>query len=318
MRDLTMGRLVTLFGGGGFLGRYVAQELLKAGARVRIAERDPSDAWFLKPLGGLGQTQFVAADITKPASLAKAVQGSDSVVNLVGILKGDFERVHHAGAANVAKAAKAAGATAFVQVSAIGADAESGSAYGRSKAAGEAAVKNAFPTATIVRPSVIFGQEDGFLNRFAKMQIMPVVPVLRGAAKLQPVWASDVAKAIAAAAIEPDLYAGKTFELGGPEVITMQGLNDWIATVTGRGPNFVPVPDAIGAIIAAIGSYVPGAPITGDQWQMLLTDNVVAPSAAGLEAFGIAPTPMEAVAPAWLVQYRLHGRFTVNTKSVVQ
>lgn len=310
-----MSRLVTLFGGGGFLGRYVAQELLRAGARVRIAERDPSDAWFLKPLGGLGQTQFVAADVTRPASLAKATLGSDSVVNLVGILKGDFDKIHRAGAANVGAAAKAAGATAFVQVSAIGADPESASAYGRSKAAGEAAVREAFPGATIVRPSVIFGPEDGFLNRFAKMQAMPFVPVLRSEAKLQPVWAADVAKAIAAAALDPDLYAGKTFELGGPEVLTMQGLNDWIARAIGRKPNFVPVPDAIGAIIASIGSYMPGAPITRDQWQMLLSDNVVSPGAAGLEAFGIVPTPMEAVAPAWLVQYRPHGRFTVNTKS---
>lgn len=313
-----MSRLVTLFGGGGFLGRYVAQELLRAGARVRIAERDPSDAWFLKPLGGLGQTQFIAADIRRPESVAKAVRGSDSVVNLVGILKGDFDAIHHIGAANVAAAAKAAGATAFVQVSAIGADPESASAYGRSKAAGEAAVRDAFPGATIVRPSVIFGQEDGFLNRFARMQILPLVPVLRGEAKLQPVWAADVAKAIAMAALDPDLYAGKTFELGGPEVLTMQGLNDWIARATGRKPAFLPVPDAIGSVIASIGSFVPGAPVTRDQWQMLLSDNVVAPGAAGLEAFGIVPTPMEAVAPGWLVQYRPHGRFTVNTKSAVR
>lgn len=311
-----MSRLVTLFGGGGFLGRYVAQALLKAGARVRIAERDPSDAWFLKPQGGLGQTQFVAADITRADSAARAVHGSDSVVNLVGILKGDFDRLHRVAAGNAAAAAKAAGATAFVQVSAIGADPDSPSAYGRSKAAGEAAVREAFAGATIIRPSVVFGQEDGFINRFARMQAVPFVPVLRGEAKFQPVWAADVARAIAAAALDPDLYGGRTFELGGPEVVTMQGLNDWIARATGRTPNFIPVPDMVGGMVATLAGFLPGAPITRDQWLMLQKDNVVTAGATGFEAFGIAPTPMEAVAPAWLVQYRPHGRFGATTKPV--
>ena len=297
-----MSRLVTLFGGGGFLGRYVAQELLKAGARVRIAERDPSDAWFLKPLGGLGQTQFVPASVTKPASIARAVEGADAVVNLVGILKGDFDAIHRRGAANV------------VHISAIGADPESPSAYGRSKGEGEAAVRAAFPEATIVRPSVVFGQEDGFLNRFAAMQALPFVPVLRGVAKFQPVWVADVARAIAAAAMKPTAHAGKTYELGGPEVVTMTALNEWLAKATGREPNFVPVPDFAGAILATLMGVLPGAPITRDQWLMLQKDNIVSPGAKGLEAFGIAPTPMEAVAPGWLVQYRPHGRFATTTK----
>lgn len=309
-----MGRLVTLFGGGGFLGRYVAQALLKAGARVRIAERDPSDAWFLKPQGGLGQTQFVSADVTRADSVLRAAQGSDSVVNLVGILKGDFDRLHRVAAGHVAAAAAAAGATAFVQVSAIGADPESASAYGRSKAAGEDAVRAAFAGATIVRPSIVFGQEDAFINRFARMQVLPFVPVMRGGTKFQPVWAADVARAIAAAALDPDAFGGRTFELGGPEVLTMQGLNDWIARATGRTPNFVPVPDAVGSLIATLGGVLPGAPITRDQWLMLQKDNVVAAGAAGFDAFGIVPTPLEAVAPGWLVQYRPHGRFTVTTK----
>ncbi len=309
-----MSRLVTLFGGGGFLGRYVAQELLKAGARVRIAERDPSDAWFLKPLGGLGQTQFVPASVTKPASIAHAIDGADAVVNLVGILKGDFRAIQHKGAANVAAAAKAAGVEALVHISAIGADPESPSAYGRTKGEGEAAVRAAFPGATIVRPSVVFGQEDGFLNRFAAMQAAPVVPVLRGGVKFQPVWVADVARAIAAAVLEPDKHAGKTYELGGPEVVTMADLNGWLAKATGRTPNFVPVPDFAGAIIATVAGMLPGAPITRDQWLMLQKDNVVAPGVKGLEAFGIAPTPMEAVAPSWLVQYRPSGRFATTTK----
>ncbi|MFD2501231.1 NAD-dependent epimerase/dehydratase family protein [Rhizorhabdus histidinilytica] len=197
-----MSRLVTLFGGGGFLGRYVAQELLKAGARVRVAERDPSDAWFLKPLGSLGQTQFVPASVTKPATVAAAVAGADSVINLVGILKGDFDSVHRKGLP-MSPPRRRRRRRSLVHVSAIGADPESPSAYGRSKGQGEAAVRTAFPDATIIRPSIVFGAEDGFLNRFAAMQSAPFVPVLRGAVKFQPVWVADVARAIAAAALDP-------------------------------------------------------------------------------------------------------------------
>ena len=197
-----MNRLVTLFGGGGFLGRYVAQQIYKSGARVRVAQLDPRRAFFLKPLGGLGQTQFVAADIREPAQVAAAVRGSDAVVNLVGLLKGDFGGVHIAGARNVAEACAAAGVGALVHVSAIGADPESPSAYGRSKGKGEAAVREAFPAATIVRPSILFGQEDHFLNRFAGLaRLSPVLPVIRPKVKLQPVYVADVAKAVAAAAL---------------------------------------------------------------------------------------------------------------------
>jgi len=310
-----MSRLVTLFGGGGFLGRYVAQELLKAGARVRIAERDPSDAWFLKPLGGLGQIQFVPASVTNRASVDHAVAGADSVINLVGILKGDFDAVHRRGAENVAAAAKAAGTDALVHVSAIGADPGSPSAYGRSKGEGEVAVRAAFGGATIVRPSIIFGQEDGFLNRFAAMQSAPVVPVLRGSVQFQPVWVADVARAIAAAALDPGTHGGQTYELGGPEVVTMAGLNAWLAEATGQTPTFVPIPDSLGGIVATLAGILPGAPITRDQWLMLQSDNIAAPGSKGFEAFGITPSPMEAVAPAWLVRYRPHGRFAVPTKT---
>lgn len=313
---MRMSRLVTILGGGGFLGRYVAQELLEAGARVRIAERDPSDAWFLKPLGGLGQIQFVPASVTHPASLALACDGAHAVINLVGILKGDFDAIQRRGAANVASAARAAGANALVHVSAIGADPDSPSAYGRTKGEGEAAVRDIFPEATILRPSIIFGQEDGFLNRFAAMLTAPFVPVLRGTVKFQPVWVADIARAIAAAAIGPGAYAGKTFELGGPEVVTMLGLNEWLAKTTGRAPTFVAIPDFAGAIIATVAGMLPGAPITRDQWLMLQSDNIVSPGSKGLDAFGITATPMEAVAPAWLVQYRPHGRFAVTSKPV--
>jgi uncharacterized protein YbjT (DUF2867 family) len=305
-----MEQLVTLFGGGGFLGRYVAQALMKSGARIRIAERDPSNAWFLKPLGALGQTQFVAADITKPESARRAAQGSTAVVNLVGILKGDFDRFHVDGARNAAQAAAAAGAQAFVQVSTIGADADSPSAYGRSKAAGEAAVREVFPGATIVRPSVVFGAEDQFVNRFAGMaSMLPIVPVIRPTARLQPVWVADVAKAIAAAVLDPRTHAGKMYELGGPEVITMEGLNRWIGTATGRNRPMWAMPDELGAMMVKAMGWMPGAPITGDQWAMLGRDNVAGVHADGFGAFGITPAPLAAVAPAWLVRYRRHGRF---------
>lgn len=304
-----MNALVTLFGGGGFVGRYVAQELLKAGARVRLAERDPRHAWFIKPLGGLGQTQFAAADITKADSVARAVAGSDVVINLVGILAGNFDSVHVAGARNVAEAARDAGVGALVHVSAIGADAAAESAYARSKGEGEAAVRAAFADATIIRPSVLFGPEDRFVNRFAGLARLPVLPVIRGAARLQPAFVADVARAIAAAALDSPRFAGRTFELGGPEILSMTELNTWIAKATGRDPAIVEIPDAVARLMVRLGGWLPGAPITWDQWLMLQTDNIVASDAEGFAAFGIQPTPLEAVAPGWLVQYRRHGRF---------
>lgn len=301
-----MAGLVTVFGGGGFLGRYVAQELLRRKARVRIAERRPRDAWFIKPLGGLGQTEFVAANIARRESVIRAVDGSDAVINLVGILSGDFKAVHVEGARHVAEAAAIAQADALVHVSAIGADANSPSAYGRSKGEGESAVRAAFPAATIVRPSILFGSEDNFVNRFARMAMaMPFVPVLRGETKFQPVWVKDVAEAIVEAALEPGKYAGRTFELGGPEVLTMAQLNRWVAQAIGRTPRTMELPDGLGALAAAL----PGTGITRDQWRMLQRDNVVAAGAEGFEAFGIRPMPLGAVAPQWLVQYRNHGRF---------
>jgi NADH dehydrogenase len=311
-----MDELVTLFGGGGFLGRYVAQALLKAGARVRIAERDPSNAWFLKPQGELGQTQFVAADIAKPASVRRAVAGSTAVVNLVGLLKGDFATYHVDGARIAAEAAEAAGARAFVQISAIGADPEAASAYARTKGEGEAAVKSAFTGATIVRPSILFGPEDDFVNRFARMiQNLPVVPVLAPESRFQPAWVADVAGAIARAALEPAIFGGRTFELGGPDILSMEALNKEIARLIGAERSFLPLPNAIGEALAAFTGWLPGAPITRDQWRMLARDNVVASGADGFAAFGIAPAPLGAVAPRWLVRYRKHGRFGLVEKA---
>jgi uncharacterized protein YbjT (DUF2867 family) len=302
--------LVTLIGGGGFLGRYVAQALLARGARVRIAQRDPRQAFFLKPQGGLGQTQFVAADLLKPESIARAVAGSDVVVNLVGILAGDFQRIQVEGARIVAEAAKTAGVAHLVHISAIGADSASPSAYGRSKGEGEAAVRAAFPGATILRPSIVFGREDQFINRFAKMiASAPIVPVLRAGTRFQPVYVGDVADAVVAALEHPALASGKTFELGGPDVLSMGALVRWIAKAVRRTPPIVELPDAVGGAIAAFG-FLPGAPITADQWKMLANDNVVS-GKNGLTALGITPTPLDAVAAGWLVQYRKGGRFAV-------
>lgn len=299
-------RLVTLIGGGGFLGRYVAQELLAAGARVRIAQPRPRDAWFLKPLGGLGQTQFACADVRKPETLTRALQGSDAVVNLAGILAGDFQGVQAAGARNVAQAAARAGATVLVHVSALGADPQSASAYGRTKGEGEAAVRAAFPGATIFRPSILFGREDEFVNRFAGMiAAAPFVPVLRGEAKFQPAYVADVAHAIVGAIADPAAHAGQTYSLGGPDVMTMSGLFHWIAGAIGRDVPFVEIPDAIGGLVP----FLPFAPVTRDQWRMLQHDNVVPGGAQGFAAFGIVPTPLATVAPAWLVRFRKQGRF---------
>ncbi|EZP54966.1 MULTISPECIES: complex I NDUFA9 subunit family protein [unclassified Sphingomonas] len=297
-------KLVTIFGGGGFVGRYVVQALLHGGARVRVAERDPRHAWFLKPLGGLGQTQFVAADVTLPETVARAVQGADAVINMVGVLAGDFERVHVGGARIVAEAAAAAGVETLVHMSAIGADAQARSAYGSSKGRGEEAVRAAFPGAAIIRPSIVFGREDQFINRFAAMiGKAPVVPVLRAGVKFQPVFAGDVGEAMAAAT--DARFAGETFELGGPDVLTMGEIIRWIAQTIGRSPSIVELPDAAGAFLARL----PFAPITKDQWLMLQRDNVVTPGAPGLAALGVDPTPLQAVAPEWLVRFRRTGRF---------
>ena len=305
-----MAGLVTIFGGGGFLGRYVVQELLKGGVRVRVAGRDPKNAWFLKTQGGLGQTQFVSADITRPDSVTRAVQGSTAVVNLVGLLAGAFDAVHVAGARTIAQAAHTAGADAVVQVSAIGADPAAASHYARTKGEGEAAVRAAFPNATILRPSILFGPEDQFVNKFAQMaRILPVLPIIRGPVLFQPAFVADAARAIARAALDPLTYGGRTFELGGPERISMEALNRWIAAEIGRSPAIVNIPDAAVALMAKVGRFVPGAPITPDQLLLLQSDNVVSPGAEGFAAFGIDPVPLAAVAPGWLVRYRRHGRF---------
>jgi uncharacterized protein YbjT (DUF2867 family) len=307
-------RVVTLFGGGGFLGRYTAQALFRTGARVRVAQRNPRGANFLHPLAAVGQLQLLPVDIRDPAAVSAAVRGSDAVINLVGILKGDFDAIHVAGARNVAQAAAAAGAASMVHVSAIGADPESESAYGRSKGEGEAAVRSAFPEATILRPSVLFGREDNFINRFAGLaRLAPVLPVISGGTRFQPVYAADVGRAVTAAALDSRAHGGKTYELGGPQVLSMRELMEWVCETTGRGRPLLDIPDPVGRLIARTTGWLPGAPITWDQWLMLRRDNVVSAGAEGLEAFGLPGTPLAAVSEGWLTSYRRHGRFAAKS-----
>lgn len=301
--------IVTVFGGGGFVGRYVVEALLRAGARVRVAERSPKNAYYLKAQANLGQITYVAADITRPQTLAAAVAGADAVINLVGSFA-DMERIHVVGARNVAQAAAEAGVKTFVHMSAIGADSESRSAYGRTKGDGEAAVRQAFGKAIIVRPSIIFGREDAFINRFsALIRALPIVPVIGGKTKFQPVFAGDVGHAVAALVAQASDHAGKVFELGGPQVLSMREINEWIAAKTHRPRFFIDVPDLAAAALATLTGWLPGAPITRDQWLMLQADNVVSPKAKGLGALGVPATPLDAVAPGWLIIYRRHGRF---------
>jgi uncharacterized protein YbjT (DUF2867 family) len=306
--------LVTVFGGGGFIGRYVCETLFKTGIRVRVAERHPRRAHFLQPLAAVGQLDLVAADVTRRDSAARAVEGASAVINLVGILKGDFAAVHEGGAEHVASAARKAGAH-LVHVSAIGADVDSPSAYGASKGSAEAAVKLAANKATIIRPSLVFGPEDQLTNRFATlMSRLPAYPVIAPKTRFQPVYVRDLARAIAAAALDAGKHAGKTYEIAGPEVMTMRQLTEAIAKASGQSPALVDLPDFAANALSYLG-FLPGAPLTRDQWLMLQQDNVAAKKSAGLAAFGITPTPLAAVAPKWLGRFREGGRFAARREA---
>jgi uncharacterized protein YbjT (DUF2867 family) len=312
-----MQKLVTVFGGSGFLGRYVVQELAKADRRVRVAVREPTVAPFLRTQGGLGQIHLTSCDIRRAGEVEAALQGSSAAINLVGILspsKGaSFEAVHVAGAGNIARAARAFGLEALVHVSAIGADAEAEAAYARSKGEGEEEVRRVFPNATILRPSVIFGPEDDFINRFAALaRGLPLVPVLAGGTRFQPVYVLDVARAIVRSVVEAEPHAGRTYELGGPRVYTMRELIGWIRDQIMVRKSVVEVPAAAARFIARFGGLLPGAPLTYDQWLMLQRDNVVGEGAAGIEELGVRPTPLEAVAPLYLVRFRKQGRFNTG------
>ncbi|SPP91299.1 complex I NDUFA9 subunit family protein [Bradyrhizobium vignae] len=309
--------LVTVFGGSGFLGRSVVRALCKRDYRIRVAVRRPELAGYLQPLGRVGQVHAVQANLRYPASVEAALRDSHIVINLVGVLTEagaqTFDAVQAKGAETVAKAAAAAGAQ-LVHVSAIGADAESPSRYARAKAAGEAAVLAAVPSATIFRPSVMFGPEDQFTNRFAALARMsPVLPLIGGSTRMQPVYVGDVATAIADAA-DGKARTGATYELGGPEVLTMREIIQTILDITDRKRMLISLPFGLARFQAHFLQFAPGAfKLTPDQVTLLERDNVVseAAKAAGLtlEGLGITPDSLEAIAPQYLWRFRAAGQF---------
>ncbi len=308
---MTVG-VVTVFGGTGFVGRYVVQALARTGAEVRVAARRPDDALRLTPVGDVGQVIPFAANIRDDASVADAVKGADAVVNLAGLLfesgRQTFEAIHVEGAARIASAAANAGAGRLVHLSALGADATSQAAYGRSKARGEAAVRTAFPDAAIMRPSLVFGPEDEFFNKFAGLtRLTPVLPLIGGGRTLfQPVYVGDVAQAIAAALGDPSTQA-ETYELGGPSIYSFQQLLAMMLDEIRRPRLLVPVPFWAAAAEAWFLEFMPAPLLTRDQVRMLKTDNVVSADAHGLADLGIAPTAIEIILPTYLARHRRGG-----------
>lgn len=312
--DLT-GKLVVLMGGGGFVGRHLAQELLSRGARLRVVSRQIERATGLRPLANLGQVQLLRGDLTKPETLPGVLAGAAAVVNLAGTFAGDLDAVMGRGAGGLAAAAKAAGVGALVHVSAIGADADGETAYARAKAAGEAAVLAEFPTATILRPSVLFGPDDQFVMMFAGLSAsLPVLPVFGPTARLQPLLVDDLALAICVALDDPAAHGGQIFELAGPEVVTMGELNRRIAKAAGRSPVLAELPDAVSGAIAVLTGWLPLAPITRQQWQLLKAGNVASGRLPGCQELGIAPRAMGLYLDRWLARFRKNGRFGTRAK----
>ncbi|KIC58603.1 3-beta hydroxysteroid dehydrogenase [Brevundimonas nasdae] len=319
MADLAPG-VVTLFGGSGFIGSQAVRALARRGWRIRVAVRNPVLAIEIQPLGDPGQIQFMRCDITNPADVAQAVRGADAVVNLVGVLhdaggKRGFDAVHTEAAKTIAEAAKAAGVQRLVQISAIGADAASPSAYGRTKAQAEAAVRAVYPDAVILRPSLVFGAGDSFLNRFAAMATMaPALPLIGGGeTRFQPVYVGDVAEAIARGVTRADA-AGRTYELGGPSLYTFREVLELVRRETGRDRMLVSVPfivaKPLGSLLQLSRFVGVTPPLTRDQVLMLEKDNVVAAGAFGLSDLGIDhPAGMAAIAPSYLWRYRVGGQF---------
>ncbi len=311
-------KLVTVFGGSGFVGRHVVRALANRGYRVRVAVRRPDLAFHLKPLGNVGQIHAVQANVRYRQSIEAAVTGSDVVINLVAILQESgrqkFDAVQVFGARAIAEAARKAGAR-LVHVSAIGADPGSASNYGRTKGEGEAAIQSVIRDAIIIRPSIIFGPEDDFFNRFAAMaRLSPFLPLIGGGTtRFQPVYVGDVAEMIALAT-DGGLTAGGTYELGGPEVLSFRECLELMLKETGRNRILLHLPWFAARIVATMVGWLPGAPITNDQLEMLKTDNVVSKAATDkkhtLEGVGINPTALSAVLPSYLVQYRPQGQFT--------
>ena len=308
-------RIVTIFGASGFLGRHIVRALAKDGWRIRACSRRPHLAEFLRPYGMVGQIQPFKADVTDENAVRRAVLGADAVINLAGVLNGGFggkrfTATHDEGAATVARIAAECGVTRLVHVSALGVSAESKAQYAASKLAGETAVREAFPAATILRPSVVFGPEDQFFNRLANMaRYAWVLPLIGGGeTKFQPVFVSDVADAAKAALARADA-AGTIYELGGPEVLSFRQILEMIVKVTGRRRLFAPVPFGLAKLGAWPAALLPNPPITPDQVEMLKSDSIVSEGAKGFAELGISPEAPEAIVPSYLWRFRRTGQF---------
>lgn len=305
-------QIITVVGGSGFVGRYVVKRLAEAGFRVRVLCRHPSKAFFLKPMGDVGQIAVDYADLGKPESLKGKLAGSQAVVNLVGILaesgRQKFSRIQAQGAEKLAQEAKAAGVKQFVQISALGVDKAVASKYAKSKLAGEKAVQAIYPNAVILRPSLIFGAEDNFFNQFASLsRFLPFLPAIGGSKpRFQPVYVDDVAKAVVCA-IQNPIAKGKIFELGGSEVFSFMQLLRLVGVYSGYGRRLIPVPFALAGLGALVVQNVPGAPITADQVTLLKYDNVLSGEFLTLADLGIEPTALEAIVPNYLAHYRKAG-----------
>lgn len=306
-------QLVTIFGGAGFVGTTLVEKLAKTGVRIRVGVRRPNSAMHVKPLGDVGQIQVVQANLRDKESVRAAITGSDAVINLVGILAESggqkFDRVHEKGAKIVARLCAELKVTSLVHMSALGADVESPSLYGQSKGRGEQAVLQAFPEATIVRPSVIFGPGDQLFNRFARLAGLPIVPVISGQSKFQPVYVGDVAE-VMVRALSDEKMRGQCYELGGSKIYSLREMMQLAARVAFRKPCFVDVPDFIAPVKVFFLSLLPNAPITLDQYKMLQKDNLVSDDALGLGDLGIEPVLAESILPTYLQQYRPKGQFS--------
>ena len=313
--------LATVFGGAGFIGRYVVQRLARDGWTVRVAGRDMNKASQLKHLGVVGQVAPTLANVRDDASVARAVDGAEAVINLVGILfetsKNKFANVQGDAPGRIARAAKAAGARAFVQMSAIGASDASSAAYARTKASGEAGALVGFPETTVLRPSIVFGPEDNFFNQFAAMAtIAPFIPLIGGGhTRFQPVFVDDVAAAVMAA-IERSDAAGRTYELGGPRVYSFRELIEHVLAETERSTRLLTVPFGAASMLGRAGELLPKPFLTRDQVTLLKSDNICAENAPGLAALGIEPTSVEAVTPNYLWRFRKGGRWAFKQRDV--
>lgn len=299
-----------MLGGSGFVGRHLAQELLARGARLRIASRNPEKAYRIKPLGNLGQVAFARVDVTRPETLGPALVGSDAVVYLVGAFSGNLDALQGRGVGRVADAAKQAGVQAFVHISALGCDAQSPIAYSRTKAEGEEAVRAQFPEATILRPSLLFGPDDQFIKMFAQLiASAPFLPVFAPEARMQPLFVDDLADAVANAIALPAMAAGKTFEVAGPETISMIELHRRIAGAQGRNRSFIELPDVVGSSLASMIGFVPGGPISSDQYALLKAGSVAGGALPQITDLGVHPRPLELFLDRWMIPFRRHGRF---------